>query len=219
MHFKRAFRVFFITMLLFILLVPAFSFGQESTRGYIRVVGYKDVIPNCGRRFAPYAIFPDIPHAEEPHIYLAYSYTRYGTYSKVWRIWLTDGRRNKITTSKNISVCFPYPSIWSAKDGSYWKWTKGYAEKLYDWYYSKGYQYHDENWHVRTDIFYGTPLRPVPKMNEYGLMINIGAGLEDKSVLIHFVSAGEKPNTDYVSPLSGYNPEDEDEDEEEDEDW
>nr|MCR4708254.1 hypothetical protein [Clostridiales bacterium] len=144
--------------------------------------------------------------------YLAYSYTRYGTYSKCWRLWLTDGHRNRITTSKNISVCFPYPSIWSAKDGSYWKWTKGYAEKHYDWYYSKGYQYHDEYWHVRTDIFFGTPLRAVPEMNEYGLMVNIGAGLEDKSVLIHFVSAGEEPNVEFVSPVSDYNPEDEDED-------
>ena len=208
-------------LLLLIVSSAAPARAMENPWGHTRILGYKDPIPaNCARKFTPFAVLQDVPHAKDLNLYLEYVYARVWSDLRLWKLWVTDGKGNKINTSHDIVAVLPYPSIWSAAEGTYWKWTKNYASR-YDWYYSKGEssihynRYADGRLRTASVSFRGEEYRPVQPMNAYGFEIYMGSGMGMKSVLVKFVDAGGDPG----KPMSTYNEDDEDDEEDEDDDW
>ena len=188
-------------LVFFVLLLCAQGvFAAENPWGHTRVLGYAESIPaNGARMFTPFAVLQDVAYAKDMNLYLHYKYARYENDMRLWQLWLTDASGKKVSTRHKLSVILPYPSIWSAEQGDYWKWTKNYASR-YDWYYADGissirYKRKSsgqlglkETWFIS-----GEWPRRVQKMTDYGCQINLGKGFEATSICYQFVDEGSKP--------------------------
>jgi len=129
-----------IGLLLLLLAAMMFAVSAEAatpTHGRVRIYGIKDEFHKPRNMFAPYAVFKDEFHVEDR--YLEFFYTKLGSNERCWTVYIVDGEGN-IQNGKGsrIELYLPYPSIWSAAQGEYWKWTKTYAQKHYDWRWARG---------------------------------------------------------------------------------
>ena len=110
------------------LCAPALS---ETTSGYVRVYGSKDVVERDDRKFAPYAVLPDEAHSKK--YALRYIYYKTDNYTRTWELRLVkaDGHRAADYDGR-VDVYLPYPSIWSNDQQAYWKWSREYCSR-FDW--------------------------------------------------------------------------------------
>lgn len=123
----------FLVLLLMMSLSAVKSFCAETPRGRVPVYGYKDTIHKDNRKFAPYAIL--IEERNVTGLYLEYTYSRYNSHQRAWKVRMVDKDGNPKPSHGNLRITFPFPSIWSDEIEAYWKWTKAYAER-YDWSYN-----------------------------------------------------------------------------------
>lgn len=184
-----------VLLLLCVLLLTAAAGGlcAETPWGRVRIVGYKDSFPSDGRKFAPRAVLQDVAYSKDLDLYLEYSYERNGSDCRVWKVSVVNAHGENASYPGNLSIVFPYPSIWSAKDQAYWKWTQQYAER-YCWYYSRGgYQskYIVVNGvSIKIWTYVGEPLRKVQPVDSFGITVPMGRGLKKKTVKILIGEAG-----------------------------
>ena len=146
--------------------------ASETPWGRVRILGYKDSYPSDGRKFAPRAILQDVAHAEDLDLHLEYRYRRLDRDCRSWDVRVVNGHKSDVSYPGNLVIIFPYPSIWSAKDQAYWKWTRSYAER-FTWYYTRRGYYSDGPNEVQ-------PVDP------FGIVVPMGHGLETKKVTIEF---------------------------------
>ena len=82
----NAMRCLCALLLLLTLVTAAAAAAAESTSGYVRVYGYKDVIERDERKFAPYAVLQDVAHSKE--FALRYKYSKADNYTRSWELRL-----------------------------------------------------------------------------------------------------------------------------------
>ena len=132
----------FVVLLTLLLLAAAqVGLAADPVHGKVRVFGYGDKVTYPKTKFAPYAVALYKEHMDDR--YLEYWYNRENLYNKKLgkdefvRHWMfsfvqEDGTREPF--GGDFELHLPYPSIWSKERGDYWKWTKAYATKHYDWH-------------------------------------------------------------------------------------
>ena len=148
--------------------------------GKVRVYGYKDRVKAPANRFAPYAVFPDVAHVEG--LYLEYYYKKISSSERVWEVCVVDEDGYiEYCDDSRVQIILPYPSIWSAEQQIYWKWTERYARKHYDWDYAFGkiLGYYEVRFkdYVESGISYiRGPYYSVKDFNEFGPRIEFARG-------------------------------------------
>ena len=133
-------RIVSVLLLLLFVLAAQSAFAADPVHGKIRVFGYEDDVTYPKSKFAPYAVALYKDHMDNR--YLEYHYNKEclpgeeldeGEHVRHWifNFVTEDGKREPF--GGDFDLHLPYPSIWSAEQGAYWKWTKAYALKHYDW--------------------------------------------------------------------------------------
>ena len=200
---KKRFKVP-VLLLLSVLLLAAAAGGlcAETTRGHVRIVGYKDSFPSDGRKFAPRAVLQDVPYEKGHNLYLEYRYHRFNGQCRLWKVRVTDANGKTASYPGRLNVILPYPSIWSAQEQAYWKWTSRYAER-YDWFYTRGdaaFANAADDWVIETEavkielsakeevaVFHPEEsARSVLPENPFGIIVPMGRGLREKAICIEF---------------------------------
>lgn len=163
-----------VVCLLLLMLFAASALASTPTHGRTRIYGYKDEIKQPRNMFAPYAVFTDVPHVEDH--YLEFYYNKIDSAERIWSLSVVDEEWNPAhIDGLGMKIYLPYPSIWSAKDRDYWKWTKTYAQKHYQWEWARGLI---TGWFRVIDTFSGSyyqrmsymreDYRPVRNMENFG---------------------------------------------------
>ena len=183
-----------VLLLLCVLLLTAAAGGlcAETPKGYVRIYGYKEEIPDKGKRFAPRAVLEDVPSTRGMDLYLTYVYQKFSRTSRCWQLKVVDANGQYVEYPGNLTVYLPYPSIWSTKYQDYWKWTKAYAQR-FDWYYAKGYSslyyYFSSDAVAVAGGFSGRRYYSIEPTDAFGFAIPMYHGMTKKSVML-FNDAG-----------------------------
>lgn len=131
----------FVVLLTLLLLAAAqVGLAADPVHGKVRVFGYGDKVTYPKTKFTPYAVALYKEHMEDR--YLEYWYARAtfkdkelhkDEFVRHWMFQIVDESGEPEPFGGDFELHLPYPSIWSADRGDYWKWTKAYATKHYDW--------------------------------------------------------------------------------------
>ncbi len=174
-HFA-AYRCLLALVLLTVMALTGAITLAETTSGYARVYGYKDVIERDERKFAPYAVLQDVAHTKQ--YALRYNYSKANNYSRSWELRLVkEAGHTTAHYTGRVDVYLPYPSIWSDDQQAYWKWTREYCSR-FDWTVEKA---------LLQAPYTKTEATPIEPDHPFGFRVSFFDGIPGKRVTIKMV--------------------------------
>ena len=156
----------------------------------MKIYGYADKIDYPKNKFEPFVVVWYKDHLTD--VYGWFHYYRHGPMTpdsarnkrkeganyRHWEIRLYDKAGEYASFFGRFDLHLPYPSIWSSKYQGYWKWTKNYALKYYDW-----------------DFAYGQPTGLFYRFDDFQ-SVDVSGDFDEFGPCIHFRNNGHRNYAD-----------------------